>query len=523
VANVIEILIQAKDQATAVMANVSKEASGLNATLAQFGGTGGIALAAAAGMGTLALAGAELAKHYSETARQVLNVSNVSGVSTVNIQAMQRAVVNAGGSAEEVGLAFRRLAVGVENNKAALAAHNITARDTWGAMLQVADAMEKAKTGIERSALATAAFGRGGSGFVAVLSQGSKALLAFRDEMVHLGVVMSDSQLQKFLQLHERIDQLNASMEAMKLQLASFIVPLMLKFFEVVEAIRIRVALLVPTVSLLNDTLDALSEKFNNAFAGSKSHEAMDRVKQDAMAMAAAVVKADADIKAAKAFAALFTNVGQGDAGGTGGASSGDLGATLRWQNRGSTWGTNQGTLGQGPGQLMMQIGPMADKAKEHLMTFRELMLRVAGDIVQAFNTIGQSLSNSILGVFMNLTNRAQTFRTAMVTIFDGIRDGILQAIGEIVAAAVTRAFLKILGIVLSSVTGNPFFAVAGGALPGGGGPVGVPGANSTSGGGGNTYIIQTISAKDVLSSLIDPRGQMRSANSRLSEIAAVS
>jgi hypothetical protein len=165
----------------------------------------------------------------------------------------------------------------------------------------------------------------------------------------------------------------------------------------------------------------------------------------------------------------------------------------------------------------------MADKAKEHLMTFRELMLRVSGDIVQAFNTIGQSLSNSILGVFMNLTNRAQTFRTAMVTIFDGIRDGILQAIGEIVAAAVTRAFLKILGIVLSSVTGNPFFAVAGGALPGGGGPVGVPGANSTSGGGGNTYIIQTISAKDVLSSLIDPRGQMRSANSRLSEIAAVS
>jgi hypothetical protein len=522
VANVIEILIQAKDQATAVMASVSKEASGLNATLAQFGGTGGIALAAAAGMGTLALAGAELAKHYSETARQVLNVSNVSGVSTVNIQAMQRAVVNAGGSAEEVGLAFRRLAVGVENNKAALAAHNITARDTWGAMLQVADAMEKAKTGIERSALATTAFGRGGSGFVAVLSQGSKALLAFRDEMVHLGVVMSDSQLQKFLQLHERIDQLNASMEAMKLQLASFIVPLMLKFFEVVEAIRIRVALLVPTVSLLNDTLDALSEKFNNAFAGSKAHEAMDRVKQDAMAMAAAVVKADADIKAAKAFAALFTNVGQGDAGGGGAGGGGTLGLTAAY--RGYTFAETPGFAGAGPGKLPFEIGPMVDKAKEHLMTFRELMLKVAGDIVQAFNTIGQSLSNSILGVFMNLTNRAQTFRTAMVTIFDGIRDGILQAIGEIVAAAVTRAFLKILGIVLSSVTGNPFFAVAGGALPGGGGG-GVGFSNATAGApaGGNTYIIQTISAKDVLSSLIDPRGQMRSANSRLSEIAAVS
>jgi hypothetical protein len=150
-------------------------------------------------------------------------------------------------------------------------------------------------------------------------------------------------------------------------------------------------------------------------------------------------------------------------------------------------------------------------------------MLRVAGDIVQAFNTIGQSLSNSILGVFMNLTSRAQTFRTAMVTIFDGIRDGILQAIGQIVAAAVTRAFLKILGIVLSSVTGNPFFAVAGGAASGGGGGLGFSNATASAPAGGNTYYIQTISAKDVLSSLIDPRGQMRSANSRLSEIAAVS
>jgi hypothetical protein len=504
------------------MANVSKEASGLNATLAQFGGTGGIALAAAAGMGTLALAGAELAKHYSETARQVLNVSNVSGVSTVNIQAMQRAVMNAGGSAEEVSLAFRRLAVGVENNKAALAAHNITARDTWGAMLQVADAMEKAKTGIERSALATAAFGRGGSGFIAVLSQGSKALLDFRDEMVRLGVVMSDAQLQKFLQLHERIDQLNASMEAMKIQLAAFIVPLMLKFFEIVEGIRIRVALLVPTVSLLNDTLDALSEKFNNAFAGSKAHEAMDRVRQDALNMAAAVVKADADIKAAKAFAAMFTGAGQGDNGAGGGSGGGLLGLTGAY--RGYSFAQTPDFAGAGPGKLPFEVGPMVDKAKEHLMTFVELMKQVASGIVQAFNTIGQSLNNSILNVFANLTVRGQTFRTAMVTIFDGVRDGILQAIGQIVAAAVTHAFLKILGIVLSSVTGNPFFAVAGNAVSGGGGGgLGFSNATASAPSGGNTYIIQTISAKDVLSSLIDPRGQMRSANSRLSEIAAVS
>ena len=93
---------------------------------------------------------------------------------------------------------------------------------------------------------------------------------------------------------------------------------------------------------------------------------------------------------------------------------------------------------------------------------------------------------------------------------------------------AITKAFLKIFGIVLSSLTGNPLAGFAAGVAANNFSPLtsgGLPGAPTSSmgGGGGNTYYITTISAKDLLSSLVAPTGQMRSANSRLSEVAAVS
>ena len=523
------------------MANVSKEASALNSALGSFGGAGGIALAAATGLATIATAATGLARHYADVAEQVLNLSAVSGVSATNIQVLQRATINAGGSAEEAGLAIRRLAVAVTSNRDALAAHNITARDSWGALLQVADAMKNTTNGAERAALATAALGRGNAALTAVLAQGSTALLKYKEQIVGMNAVLTPEQLDKFSQLDARLDQLNNTMETMKVLLASAIVPFLLKMFEVVEAVRIRAALLVPTLILLNDTIDALSEKFNNAFGGSKSHEAMDRVRADAMAIVEAVKKANQEMLDAKAFAAMFKWLGQGDNSPPPSPQS-DPGAMARWLGR-SAPGENFGSFvpGGGPGRQAFEVGPMVDKAKEKLISFRDLMGQVAHDIVQSFAIIGQSLGNSILGVFVNLTNRAQTFRSAIVQVFNGVRDGVLQAIGEIVAASVTKAFLKILGIVLTTLTGNPFFGLAGGADPGGfnspltsggggSGPLSAWAAGNASLGAGsgggvtnNNFVIQTLSAKDLLSSLVSPTGSLRSANSRLSEVAAVS
>jgi hypothetical protein len=92
------------------------------------------------------------------------------------------------------------------------------------------------------------------------------------------------------------------------------------------------------------------------------------------------------------------------------------------------------------------------------------------------------------------------------------------------------KGLLSLLGTALSFLTGNPFISLGAQALGGGLGanlvaqsPSAQMSARSGPSGGGNTFVIQTISAKDVLQSLLSPRGVMRAANDRILEVAAAS
>jgi hypothetical protein len=97
----------------------------------------------------------------------------------------------------------------------------------------------------------------------------------------------------------------------------------------------------------------------------------------------------------------------------------------------------------------------------------------------------------------------------------------------DLIAAAVTKAFLKLLGAALGALTGNPGF-IFGAASAAGNfaslSPGSIPGAGTASlGGGGNTFVLQTFDAKSTLGQLVNPTGSFRSANDRLYEIGAVS
>jgi hypothetical protein len=139
---------------------------------------------------------------------------------------------------------------------------------------------------------------------------------------------------------------------------------------------------------------------------------------------------------------------------------------------------------------------------------------------------------------------------------------GVLAAIGQIVAAEVTKIFLKILGAVLSfvmpafgvpvvpgipgevpipigavtptSLPGSPVaslgaaagesaFSVAAPSRVAGGYAVSPPANAATRQGGGDTFYITTLSAKGILEQLVSARGEFRRAQSRVFEVAAVS
>jgi len=208
----------------------------------------------------------------------------------------------------------------------------------------------------------------------------------------------------------------------------------------------------------------------------------------------------------------------------------------------GDVLGLRKGALDKlGIGGLVEEIKPQLDAAAEEFAKFSD-------NVRGAFDEIGRHVYSGFYTVLTNLTNKSQTFASAMKTIWQSIVSGIMSAMAQLVSSAITAAFLKLLGLALTAVTGNAAFAMAGSwasgrmlgsgsnvvTVPGGTGvptgpemsstaPGGSLGASPMSARGGDTYYIQTFSAKDLFTSLVSPRGELRTANSRLIEIAAAS
>lgn len=133
--------------------------------------------------------------------------------------------------------------------------------------------------------------------------------------------------------------------------------------------------------------------------------------------------------------------------------------------------------------------------------------------------------------VFMGLTSKMQTFRTAWGAIWRAMRDAALQYLSEIVRSALFKLFLRLVGNFIAPGAGNaagfvddtPFARYGGGGGTTSFGGTSMATSAPVGSGGVTNYFIQTISSKDLVQSLASPTGAMRTANSRLYEVAAAS
>jgi len=190
--------------------------------------------------------------------------------------------------------------------------------------------------------------------------------------------------------------------------------------------------------------------------------------------------------------------------------------------------GDRLGLRGGGGRSLGSFVGPLADNTKLQLTEAGAAFAKFADQVAKSFDIIGQHVYSGFFTVLSQLTSKTQTFATAMKTIWRSIVDGILAAMADLIASAITKAFLKLLGAALLGITGNFGFAFGaatastdlfGNAVS----PGSIPGAGTASLGAGNTFVVQTFDAKSTLGVLINPTGSFRSANDRLFEIGAVS
>jgi hypothetical protein len=302
------------------------------------------------------------------------------------------------------------------------------------------------------------------------------------------GNVLNDEQLEKFRQLDAQFDELSASVEGFGKQLAVAVAGPMVKFGQG-----------------LQDLIDKAT-KLKSLGLGGLFHQPNGAWPQSGMGSTSPAQVAD--------------------------DPNAQLKALVRWNGRSFPGEGGSALRGGGPGSSPLSVGPLLDEAKTHLITFNDLMDQVGRKWLESFQTIGQSVYSGIVGVFANISNRAQTFHTAIVSIFQSMVQGVEIAIGQLVASAAVAQLIKLLGIAASFLTGNPIAGIVAGTVSDSfgigakltaGGSAPAPLSAMSPQGGGNTYVFQTLAPKEIFQSLVSPHGSMRSAYDRLAEVAAAS
>lgn len=520
----VDIILKVKDEATAKLRSVANDMGGIVGSFQRMSIALGGAGAAIAGIVTASSAATVLAKKYSELSESILNASKAAQVGATDFQVFQKAIVQAGGSSDDAAKVLNKLNTAMADSSPLLRQIGATGLSTWDTLLKVADAFQNTAVGNERHNAAMKLLGKDTDAVLAVLSQGSQKLLEFRQRLLDIGVVISDETLVRFARLDDAFDDLDLTMEAMRLQVAEFVLPALLGMFDILERLRIQVAVFVPTVIVLVDALRFLADSTDpRNWSNGKLEGLLETIKKDAIAVADAAVKAKVELASLKD---LISQLGRPGSRGSG-LGFGDKGGIELPNEWGMT--SSDAKLRTKPRGKLKPSKPL-EKAKEDLRTFSELVQETSADIMRGLSTIASFTESSITGVFQRLTDKTQTWGSALRSVFDGILQGVLTAIGQFLAEQATKAFIGLLGKLASFLFSNPIPGVVLAGVGDVGGNLGLRSGLPSQGGALSAQAAPTynfnlsmISAKDLVQSIVSPTGPMRTANSRVFEIAAAS
>lgn len=494
-ANVLEILIRARDEASAklkatqaevaktkaVVASLSPQ---LSAATGQFGqmaeaaaafGPIGIAIVAV----TVALAGMTVAASAAITAvdalasstEQLTNLAQKTGVSTQQLQGLQFAFQNAGIAADSLNTGLRFLAKSIADDAPELAQLGVKSKNVGEAFLEIADAFANSADGANKTAFAIRLLGRAGSDLIPVLNLGSEALREQQREAAAMGKILGTDSVTALGQADKAMDELKNRVEALKVQVTLLAVPAVTDLVKALNTL-LRSALELP--SALESAGAGLSA-FVDKIPGGKQL-------QDFLAYIRALERLANAAKGGEKSG--FQNK-------INPATGGPFGGVTGPQNQLPTPGApavktvfdtlkeifpdTSGTAKPKMAESILKVGDAVAVVSTRLTEFGQT-LRVLEDFREEVNqvldvsnivgetlaTVWDSLQNSMSQVFQSLLARGQTFKSAMVTIFRGLVDGILAELARLAAAYLFKLLLKVLGIALGGPAGAAATVAAG-------------------------------------------------------------
>src|SRR3990172_1323668 len=158
------VILTAQDQTRAAFDSARRSVQGLNSVL----GTLGIGLSVAGF--------AAFIKGSIDAADQLNDLAQKTGTSVETLAGLKFAADQNGTSLESVALAAKKLSTSMADKPEIFARFGVTAKDSSGAMMELADVFANMPDGVNKTALAVKLMGRNGEEMIPFMNQGSAAL-----------------------------------------------------------------------------------------------------------------------------------------------------------------------------------------------------------------------------------------------------------------------------------------------------------------------------------------------------------
>ena len=453
-----------------------------------------------------------------ETASQELeNLHARTGTATGDLKGLQLAAEELRIPIDAIPVALKFLQKAIADNKTEFGGFKITAHDTMGALMELADQFAKMPDGPEKTRMALQFLGsRSGTALIPVLNEGSAALKEHIGHWKDLGVILDDTSTNRLAALSRKQIETDLHWQGMWNTISVKLLPVMDKWLDIMMKIADAISGTFTSFTKLANAIDSLPAwakamigaapggELGLAIVGSFAQKTsgahpleVGGIETDSTLLGAALARQQAAARkiqdAADKAAALASRE---DIIGGGGSSLGLsqwLGVTNAQDNTGIGL---RGEDKQPTLEAMAKIEKWFKDVNVPALKFGDVGQLII-DRLDAMGKIGETGS---LAVISGITNAIDGIVTGTETIgqaFDNLITGILQKLAESAAQQGIGLGLEALGV----VTGQPWISAIGQGLTSG--TKGSAPASTVS------ININALSAKDRIRSMTSPSGEM--------------
>lgn len=229
---------------------VSGASAGLAAALVP---VAGIIVGAGISIGILAH-GAQIAEEHlrdlAKTAREIDALAQALGQTRVQAQGLREIFGSQGITEAQFSNALASLNDKIAQGSPALRQLEIDAKDSFGALLQLADLFSRTADGPNKTAAAIEVLGERGKVLIPVLNRGSASLVASIASYQAFGVVVDDLTSDRLLKYDEKLSEIDARYRGLQTQM----------LVELIPAFELFAGAVTNVLGILNDIPQAIDD-----------------------------------------------------------------------------------------------------------------------------------------------------------------------------------------------------------------------------------------------------------------------